>query len=154
HPQGKPPELSVPENSTAIFSGCVVDPGLTGEDRERFTVELAPHARAQVSLFARENEVFPALPYGVEVEVEGKARRPRNFGNPGSLDNEHSLARRNVFWTLSAAAGKVRLTGNRCGNVLSRALFTSRGAALDRLDHLYRDDAYTDAMMQAVLVGV
>jgi len=154
HPQRPAPSLSTADNTPVIFSGCVVDPGLAGEDREHFTLELAPHARAQVSLFTRPEEAFPALPYGIEVEVEGKARHPRNFRNPGAFDNEHYLARRNIYWTISASASAVHATGKRCGNPFARMLFAIRGAALDRLDGLYRDDTWTDAMMQAVLIGV
>jgi competence protein ComEC len=154
HPRRPAPSLSTADNTQAIFSGCVADPGLTGEDREHFTLELAHHARAQVSLFARPGEVFPSLPYGIEVEVEGKARRPRNFRNPGAFDNEHYLARRAIYWTISASTSAVHATGKRCGNPFARALFAIRGAALDRLDGLYRDDIWTDGMMQAVLIGV
>ncbi|HVW86815.1 MAG TPA: hypothetical protein VHB50_19150, partial [Bryobacteraceae bacterium] len=42
--------LSVPDNTLALFEGCVVEPALIAADRERFTVEFAPGARAQVSL--------------------------------------------------------------------------------------------------------
>src|SRR5690348_11399105 len=50
HPRNAAPKLSVRDNVPAIFEGCVVDPALTATDRERFTLELAPGARAQVSL--------------------------------------------------------------------------------------------------------
>ena len=50
HPPVPPPTLSVPDNIPAILDGCVVDPALIAADRERFTVELAPGARSQVSL--------------------------------------------------------------------------------------------------------
>ena len=52
-PPHPPPTLSVRDNTPAIFEGCVVDPALVAADRERFTVELAPRARAQVSLSLR-----------------------------------------------------------------------------------------------------
>src|SRR5690349_7838851 len=58
-----PPVLSVPDNTPAIIEGCVVDPALLTTDREHFTLELAPEARAQVSLFAKRDEIFPDLPY-------------------------------------------------------------------------------------------
>ena len=149
-----PPVLSVADGRTSLFSGCVVEPGLTGQDRERFTLELDPGARAQVSLYTPGDSPFPALPYGTVVEVQGKARRPRNFLNPGAFDNQHYLARRQIYWNLSARADNVHLTGARCGNPLRRAIFAIRGAALHRLDQLYAKDDYTNGMMQAVLVGV
>src|SRR5580692_3039859 len=66
-PPQPPPSLSVRDNVPAIFEGCVVDPALVAADRERFTVELAPRARAQVSLSLRPtlsnpNPAFPDLP--------------------------------------------------------------------------------------------
>ena len=161
HALPPPPVLSVADGNTALFSGCVVQPGLTGLDRERFTLELDPSSRAQVSLFTRDvslftrdDEEFPVLPYGTVAEVEGKARRPRNFQNPGAFDNEHYLARQQVYWNISARSDKVHLTGASCGNPVRRALFTIRGAALRRLEQLYRGDAYTTGIMEAVLVGV
>ena len=38
HPPAAP-RLSVPDNSLAIFEGCVTDPALVGADRERFGIE-------------------------------------------------------------------------------------------------------------------
>src|SRR5204862_310683 len=86
--RGRPstPSLSVPDNTPAIFEGCVVDPALRAQDRERLTVELAPGARAEVSLFAKAGGSFPTLSYGTRVEFTGKVRRPHNFNNPGSFD--------------------------------------------------------------------
>jgi len=37
-PDAAPRVLSVPDNSLAIFHGCVIDPALVGADRERFGV--------------------------------------------------------------------------------------------------------------------
>lgn len=153
HPPPTPRFLSVPDNTLAIFQGCVVDPALAAADRERFGIELAPAARAQVSLYAKPNEAFPALPYGTVVEFEGKARTPHNYANPGSFDYVHYLARQNIYWNLSASASTVRILPGHCGNRFAGFLFAIRGAALDRLDKLYAADPYTNGMMQAVLIG-
>jgi competence protein ComEC len=152
------PRISVPDNTPAIFAGCVVDPALVAADRERFTVELAPHARAQVSLYAKPGyakpgEEFPALPYGAKVEFEGKIRQPHNYNDPGTFDNTHFLARQRVYWTASGDASKIRTLPGRCGNRIAGIIFAIRSAALDRLDHLYANDPYSDGMMQAVLIG-
>lgn len=150
-PLRKAPRLSVPDNMLAIFEGCVVDPALVAADRERFTVELAHGARAQVSLSSR--STFPDLPYGTHVEFEGKVRQPHNYNDPGAFDAVHYLARQQVYWTASGNAAKVRVLAGRCGNRIAASIFAVRSAALTRLDRLYANDAYANGMMQAVLIG-
>jgi competence protein ComEC len=153
HPASAPPVISVPDNTLAIFSGCVVDPALLAADRERFTIELAHGARAQVSLFAKPGQPFPALPYGANIEFEGKIRRPHNYNDPGTFDAVHFLARQQIYWTASADASRVRILPGRCGNFLAAFIFAIRSAALGRLDELYPNDAYADGMLQAILIG-
>lgn len=153
-----PPTLSVPDNSTAIFQGCVIDPALLGADRERFGIELATGARAEVSLYlqgnqAKPGESFPALPYGTIVELQGKARSPHNYANPGSFDYVHYLARQSIYWSLSASASNVSVLPGHCGNRFAGFIFGIRSAALERLDRLYPNDIYTNGMMQAILLG-
>ncbi len=132
----------------------MVDPAMVASDRERFTLELAPGARAQVSLYAKRAEVeFPELPYGTRVEFEGKVRQPHNFNNPGSFDAVAYLARKQVYWNASGDAGTVRVQPGTCGNTFDRAIFGIRSFALERLDELYKDDPYSDGMMRAVLIG-
>jgi competence protein ComEC len=145
--------LSVPDNTLAIFNGCVVDPGLTGADRERFGAELAAGARAEVSLYTKPGESFPTLPYGTLVEFQGKARTPHNFGNPGEFDYRHYLARQQIYWNVSAAASTVRILPGRCGNRVAKFIADLRGGALERLDRLYSADPYANGMMQAILIG-
>jgi len=151
-PLQPPPVLSIPDNVPAILEGCVVDPALLATDRERFTLELTPGARAQVSLFAKDG-VFPALAYGTRMEFTGKVRRPHNFNNRGSFDAVHFLARQRVYWTASGDTASIRILPGRCGWLLPRIIFGIRTAALERLDRLYSHDAYTNGMMQAVLIG-
>ncbi len=147
------PALSVPDNTLAIFEGCVTEPAMVANDRERFTVQLAPHARARVILYAREGEQFPALPYGTRVEFEGKVRQPRNYEDPGTFDNVYYLARQQVYWTASADASRVKALPGKCGNALIGFVFSIRAAALSRLESLYKGDAYALGMMQAILIG-
>ena len=147
-------DLSIPDNTPAILEGCVVDPALVASDRERFILELTPGARAQVALFARPGQPFPALPYGTRMEFTGKVRRPHNYNNPGSFDAVHYFARQQIFWNATGDAMTVKTLPGRCGGFLPGVIFGIRSAALERLDHLYSDDPYTNGMMQAVLIGV
>src|SRR5579863_2587386 len=150
-PPHAPPRLSVRDNVPAIFEGCVVDPALVAADRERFTVELAPHARAQVSLSS--HTLFPDLPYGTHIEFQGKVRQPHNYNDPGAFDSVHYLARRQIYWTASGDAANVHVLPGRCGNPVTSIIFAIRSAALNRLDKLYAGDAYANGMMQATLIG-
>jgi competence protein ComEC len=152
HPPHAPPRLSVPDNVPAIFEGCVVDPALVATDREHFTVELAPHARAQVSLSARDG-VFPGLPYGTHLEFQGKVRQSHNYNDPGAFDAVHYLARQHIYWTATGDASNVRVLPGKCGNPAAGFIFAIRSGALARLDRLYADDAYANGMMQATLIG-
>jgi competence protein ComEC len=144
--------LSVPDNTPAILAGCVVDPALIATDREKFVLELAPGARAQVSLYSH-NESFPALPYGTLIEFTGKVRTTHNYRNPGSFDAVHYLARGRIYWNISADGASIRILPGHCGNPITRSIYSIRTAALDRLDHLYEKDSYTDGMMQGLLIG-
>jgi competence protein ComEC len=152
HAPAAPPRLSVPDNATAIFEGCVVDPALVAADREHFTVELAPHARAQVSLSARDG-LFPNLPYGTHLEFQGKVRQSHNYNDPGAFDAVHYLARQHIYWTAAGDASNVHVLSGKCGNRVAGFIFAIRSAALNRLDRLYANDAYANGMMQATLIG-
>jgi competence protein ComEC len=146
------PALSVPDNVPAIFEGCVVEPALVAADRERFTVEFAPRARAQVSLFSKSD--FPELPYGTHVEFQGKVRTPHKYNDPGTFDSVHYLARQDIYWSALGDAANVHVLAGRCGNRVAQFIFAIRSAALTRLDELYANDEYANGMMQAVLIGV
>jgi competence protein ComEC len=152
HPRSRAPELSVRDNVPAIFEGCVVDPALTATDRERFTLELAPGARAQVSLSARDG-VFPVLPYGTHLEFQGKVRRTHNYNDPGAFDNVQYLARKHIYWTATADASTVHVLAGHCGNALPGLIYRVRAGGVERLDRLYANDPYADGMMQATLMG-
>jgi competence protein ComEC len=152
HAPGPPPEIDASGREVVILSGGVQPPAISGE-RERFILELDRDARAQVTLFTKPGETLPALRYGQNLELDGKVRPPRNFGNPGAFDYRNYLARQNIYWTVSAAAGGVRVLPGHCGNAFQKAVMDLRQTALARIEHLYHGDAYQSGMMQAVLIG-
>jgi competence protein ComEC len=114
-------------------------------------------AGAGVALFTAKSgqtgRIVPRLPYGTIVEIQGKARTPHNYANPGSFDYVHYLARQSIYWSLSASASNVRVLPGHCGNRFAGFIFGIRSAALERLDRLYPNDSYTNGMMQAILLG-
>lgn len=147
------PGLSVPDNTPVILEGCVVDPALLGPDREKFVLELAPGARAQVTLYAKNAATFPDAPYGGRIEFTGKVRTTHNYQDPGAFDAVHFLARQRIYWNASGDAATLRTLAGHCGNPAARFVFAVRTAALNRLDYLYRGDDYADGMMQGLLIG-
>ena len=121
-----------------ILSGCVVEPPALSGERERFLLELEPHARVQVTLYAKPDEALPALAYGRNIELDARVRSPRNYENPGAFDYRHYLARHDIYWTASGAAGTVRVLPGRCGSRFQKAVMDLRAAAMARIDSLYR----------------
>ena len=150
---GPPPEMDTTARELVILGGCVVEPPAVSGDRERFILELEPHARAQVTLYAREDEPLPTLHYGQRVELDARVRKPHNFGNPGAFDYARYLARQDIYWTASGNASTVRVLPGRCGHAFQKAMMDLRAAALARLERLYHGDAYQTGMMQAILIG-
>ncbi len=153
HAPGPPPELDAEAREVVILGGCVVEPPAISGERERFTLELEPRARAQVTLYTRAGETLPSLRYGQNVELDARVRKPRNYGNPGAFDYVRYLARQDVYWTASGAAGTVRVLPGRCGSRFEGFLMDARAAALGRIAYLYRGNGYNSAMMQAILIG-
>jgi competence protein ComEC len=153
HRPGPAPELDANGREVVILSGCVVEPPALSGDRERFLLELEPHARAQVTLYAKPDEPLPALAYGSKIELDARVRSPRNYENPGAFDYRHYLARHEIYWTASSAARSVRVLPGRCGSPLQKAVMDLRAAAMARINALYGHDPYQAAMMQAVLLG-
>ena len=153
HAPGPPPELDAEGREIVILGGCVVEPPAISGERERFILELEPHARAQVTLYTRDNEPLPALHYGQQIELDARIRKPRNFGNPGAFDYARYLARQEIYWTASGAAHTVHILPGRCGWLFQKAVMDMRQGALDRMARLYRGDLYQTGMMQALLIG-
>ncbi|MCX6633255.1 MAG: ComEC/Rec2 family competence protein [Candidatus Solibacter sp.] len=153
HEPGPPPTIDATGREVVILAGCVVEPPAVSGERERFILELDRDARAQVTLYTKEGETLPALHYGQNIELDAKVRPPRNFGNPGAFDYRRFLARQDIYWTASAAAGTVRVLPGRCGNAFQKIVMGLRAAALARIEQLYPGDAYQSGMMQAILIG-
>jgi competence protein ComEC len=146
------PRLDATGRDVVILGGCVVEPPAISGERERFVVELEPHARAQMTLYTKENAPLPALHYGQIVEADVRVRRPRNYGNPGAFDYESYLGRQNIYWTASGAASSLHVLPGRCGSHFQKTVMDLRQAALARIDGLF-PDGYQAGMMQAILIG-
>lgn len=153
HRRGPRPELDATAREVVILSGCVVEPPVFFEDREQFTLELEAGARVRVGLYVRPGERLPAIGYGEPVELDARVRRTHNFGNPGSFDYAAYLARQGIYWNATGQARTLRRLPGRCGSRTAKTIWDLRGAALDRLEQLYRGSPYRTAMMQAILIG-
>jgi competence protein ComEC len=153
HTPGPPPVLDAEGREIVILGGCVVEPPAISGERERFLLELEPQARAQVTLYTKGDEPLPPLRYGQNIELDARVRKPRNYGNPGAFDYAHFLARQNIYWTASGAAGTVRILGGHCGSPVQKAAMDLRAAVLRRTAQLYHGDGYLTGMMQAMLMG-
>jgi competence protein ComEC len=153
HTPGAPPTLDVEGREVVILGGCVVEPPSISGGRERFLLELDAGARAQVTLYTKKDEVLPVLHYGQKLELDARVRKPRNFGNPGAFDYATYLARRDIYWTASAAADTVRIQPGRCGSGAAKFVMDLRAAGIARIERLYGSDSYQSGMMQAILLG-
>jgi competence protein ComEC len=153
HRPSPPPAIDAAASEIVILSGCVVDPPVFSADREQFTLELAPHARARVSLYVKPGQRLPDFDFGRMVELDARVRRTHNFRNPGSFDYAAYLARQDIYWSASGRAATLRFLPGRCGSRFWKVIFDLRSAALHRLDKLYPGDTYASAMTQAVLIG-
>ena len=146
--------IDATSEEVVILSGCVVQPTVFTEDRDRFTLELAPAARVNVSLALKEGEKPPRLEYGQRVEFDGRIRTAHNFENPGAFDYVRYLARKQVYWTASARASTpIKILPGRCGSRFLGAVFALRTAALDRLEKLYAGNPHALGMTEAILLG-
>ena len=153
HRPGAPPTIDASGREVVIIGGCVVEPPAISGERARFVLSLDRDALAQVTLYTKPGETLPALHYGQNIELDGKVRPPRNFGNPGAFDYRRYLARQQIYWTVSAAAGTVHVLPGHCGSPFQKAVMDLRQAALQRIDRLFPGDAYQSGMMQALLIG-
>ncbi|HWZ30669.1 MAG TPA: ComEC/Rec2 family competence protein [Bryobacteraceae bacterium] len=154
HRPGPPPTIDAGSRETLLLAGCVVEPTVFSPNREQFTLELDPHARARVSLNLRDGDVPQRLDYGQRVEIEARIRRPHNYNNPGSFDYAGFLARQYIFWTASMAPGShARVLPGQCGSRFMAVVFALRVAALERIESLYGSDTYSTGMMEAILIG-
>ena len=153
HAPGPPPEIEAEAREIVILGGCVVEPPAISGERERFTLELEQHARAQVTLYGKPGESLPDLRYGQNVELDARVRKPRNYGNPGAFDYAHYLARSDIYWTASGAADTLRVLPGSCGSRFRKFVMDLRAAGMARIARLYRGSDYQSGMMQALLLG-
>jgi competence protein ComEC len=154
HRPDPPPEIDAGAHENVILDGCVVSPPAFYEGRDQFLIELAPGARARVTLSIKDGETPPDLRYGQPVELQARMRRIRNFQNPGAFDYEGFSARSHVYWTAFTSAGSlVTVKPGRCGSRFQAAVFALRTAALGRIERLYSGNPYATAMMEATLIG-
>jgi competence protein ComEC len=153
HRPGPAPTIDAEAREIVILGGCVVEPPAIAGDRERFVLELEPHARAQVTLYVKPGETLPSLQYGQTIELDARVRKVRNYGNPGAFDYAHFLARSDIYWTASGAASSLRVLPGRCGSRWQKFVMDLRAAGMARIEHLYRGSDYQVGMMQALLLG-
>ncbi len=148
---GPKPELDAAPGELVTLTGCVIDAPRFMPDREQFVLELSAGARARVNIFLREGEAPPHLDYGDRVTLEGRVRKPRNYGNEGAFDIETYFARQKIFWTVSARTGApIVREENGCGNPAWGAIYRVRSWLLDRINRLYETDA---PKIAALLIG-
>ena len=148
------PTIDATSKEIMILEGCVVDPTVFSQDREQFTLELAPNAKARIS-FNLDDETPPQrLDYGQRVEIEARIREPHNYNNPGNFDYALYLARQKIFWTATMARHTTpRILPGRCGSRFWSIIYKIRTAAVDRIEKLYPNDPYDTGMLEAVLIG-
>ena len=154
HRPGPPPKLDVEDGETTILSGCISNPPVFSPEREQFTLDLARNASVRVTLNLKNGAASMPLSYGENIEITGKIRSPRNFGNPDGFDYAAYLAQQHIYWTASVSdPGSLRIRPGRCGNRAVGVLFGVRSWALERLRSLYPGDPETAALLEATLLG-
>ena len=154
HRPGPPPVIDAASDETLVLDGCVVEPSVFYQDRDQFTLQLAPHTDARVTLNLREGETAPVLSYGQRVEVEARVRKIHGYRNPGSFDFSIWAARRDLYWNaIMHTGGRPRVLPGRCGSRFYALIYWLRIAALDRLDRLFRNDDASRGLMQGILIG-
>lgn len=153
HRPGARPKLDIEDGEMAILPGCVVNPPVFSPGRAHFTLELKPNVRARVSVALQDGERLP-LQYGQSVEVTGKVRVPRNFGNPDAFDYSGFLAAQHIYWTASAGSpGQAQVVSGSCGSAAMVPVYAVRDWALGRLRALYPNDPHTAGLLAATLLG-
>jgi competence protein ComEC len=154
HRPGRNPTIDAGSREIMILEGCVVEPTVFSQNREQFTLELAPGARARVSFNLDDDATPQRLDYGMRVEIEARIRPPHNYNNPGSFDYALYLARQKIFWTATMARHTTpRILPGRCGPRFWSVIYALRTSAVDRIEKLYPGDAYSTGMMEALLIG-
>lgn len=148
------PVIDASPREVVIVEGCIVEPPIGVQNRRQFVLELAPDARARVTVYLKDGESLPPLAYGSRLELEGRLRRPRNYENPGSFDYAGYLARKKIYWTMSVSSAEgVRPLEGECGSRFWKAVYALRAGALERLGSLLPPEAPERALLEALLLG-
>lgn len=154
HPLPFPPPVNVQPGERVVAEGCVDSVITRTPERVQFLLRTPDGARIQAGVYPRAGETLPDLRYGQPVRIEGRIRPPRNFRNPGGFDYERFLARKGVFWLLSATgANRLRADPGNCGPTALAMLHRVRESLLDRLDLRYQARPEVRAWLSAVLLG-
>jgi competence protein ComEC len=154
HRPGPLPVIEASSDETLVLSGCVVEPSVFYENRDQFTMELAPHADARVSLTLRDGETAPEVYYGQRLEIAARVHKVRGYHNPGSFDFAIWAARRNLYWNAIMHTGsRPRILTGRCGSRFFAMVYWLRSAALRRIEQLYKSDEKSRGLMQGILIG-
>ncbi|MCC6262974.1 MAG: ComEC/Rec2 family competence protein [Bryobacterales bacterium] len=154
HPLPLPPPANAQPGERVAAEGCVDSTVTRTPERLQFLLRTPQGARIQVGVYPRPGETAPEVQFGQPVEVEGRIRPPRNFRNPGSFDYERFLARKDVFWMLSATGVEhLRLIDDRCGSPALGMLHDARRFLLRRLELRYQAQPEARAWLSAILLG-
>jgi competence protein ComEC len=137
-PRSKP-RLDARAGELLLLEGCVAEPQRAFEDRDQWTVELAPRAKARVTLYRKEGVPSPSIQYGTRVAIEGRARPPKNFGNEGAFDIETYWGDREIFW--SGTARRIDPLLESCGSAWRAGIYSLRGWLLARIDSTFGSEA-------------
>lgn len=150
------PPVPVPLEPGGVqaIQGCLMENGDYRDGLLRLRLVLQPGAGVYVTVAPERDTPLPRLPLaGTRVALEGKVRAPRAYRNPGSFDFGEYLARKDIFWTLSAKASAYRVLPGSCGPAWRALLGRVRQNGLDALDRLYAGDDYARGMMRGLLLG-
>lgn len=154
HPLAVLPPTNAQPGERVMAEGCVDSTATRTPERIQFLLRTTDGARIQVGIYPREGEVAPEIRFGRPVSVEGRIRPPRNFRNPGSFDYERFLARKDVFWLLSATGVENLRTGEGvCGSRVLGVLHQIRESLLTRLEIRYEGQPEARAWLSAILLG-
>ncbi len=154
HPLAAGPPVNAEPGERVVAEGCVDSAVTRTPERVQFLLRTRDGARIQAGVYPRAGETLPVIRHGQVLEVEGRLRAPRNFRNPGSFDYERYLARKGVFWLISATgAENLHTSGLPCGASPLAEIHRLREALLARA--ATRFEAYPEARawLSAILLG-
>ncbi len=154
HPLPSLPETNTIPGDRAEIHGCVVSVVRHQPEHTRFALAIATGEKIQVSVYPRPGEALPLIAYGSSLQVQGRVRPARNFGNPGSFDYERYLRRQGIFWLASATgAESVQLHDQLCGNRALAWVHGVRSRLLGRLAERFPSGSFASSYFPAVLFG-